>query len=74
MPTSKDPAPTEAPAAPASEFTREQDKGGTDPVSPPVEPAKAEPVDIAANEPYPTGGGHAEQGVPHNTPPADEAK
>jgi hypothetical protein len=35
-------------------------------VGDPVEPVKAEAVNIAPNEPYPTGGGKAEQGVPHN--------
>jgi hypothetical protein len=51
---------------PADEYKREQDKGGKDPVSPAVEPKKAETVDIAPNEPYPSGGANPEAGKPHN--------
>lgn len=58
-----DPATT---GLPADEYKREQEKGGKDPVSKAVEAKKAETVEIAPNEPYPTGGGSAEQGRPHN--------
>jgi hypothetical protein len=51
---------------PADEYKREQDKSGKDPISPAVEAKKAETVNIAPNEPYPTGGAKAEQGKPHN--------
>jgi hypothetical protein len=78
MPTSKDTSPADqaapAPDAPGSEFLREQQKGGRDPVNPPVEPSKSEPVDIAPGEPYPTGGGTAAPGVPQNAPAPEEGK
>jgi hypothetical protein len=51
---------------PADDYKREQDKGGKDPVSPAVEPKKAETVEIAPNEPYPSGGANPEAGKPHN--------
>lgn len=56
---------------PAAEYQREQDKGESDPVGEPVEPVAAVPVDIAPNEPYPTGGAKSYQGVPHNQDPGD---
>lgn len=56
---------------PADEYKREQDKSGKDPVSPAIEPKKAETVEIAPNEPYPTGGANPQQGVPHNQDPGD---
>jgi hypothetical protein len=77
MPKTEDTAPSATPpadAAPGSEYLREQDKGGRDPVSPAVEPSKADPVDVAPNEPYPTGGATPAPGVPHNAPPEGEAK
>lgn len=70
-----DPAPASTPTEglttglPADEYKREQDKGGRDPVSPAVEPKKSEPVDIAPNEPYPSGGANPQAGVPHNQEP-----
>jgi hypothetical protein len=54
---------------PAENFKRVQETQGPDPVDPPVEPVKAEPVTIAPNEPYPTGGGRAYAGVPQNREP-----
>lgn len=76
MPTkNSDDAPQTAPAdAPGSEFLTEQVKSAPDPVSPPVEPGKAEPVTVGPKEPYPTGGATAAQGVPHNMPPVEEQK
>lgn len=68
------PAPEGNPATtglPADDYKTEQEKGGPDPVSAPVEPTKAEPVTIAPNEPYPTGGAKAEQGVPQNAEPGN---
>ena len=44
--------PTQSP----DHFKTEREKSKPDPVSKPVEPEKAVPVDIPANEPYPTGG------------------
>lgn len=82
MPKSEKPtdAPEAAPVpdAPATtglapeEYMTEQEKGGADPVSPAVEPTKADPVDIGPREPYPTGGRYAEEGVPENTTPPNE--
>lgn len=66
--TTETPAETEAgtpvtvtdvvrPTLPADAYLREQEKGESDPVSDPVEPgAKAEPVTVGKNQPYPTGG------------------
>jgi hypothetical protein len=45
------------PASSGNDLKREQDKTAkADPVGKPVEPEKVVPVDIPANEPYPTGG------------------
>jgi hypothetical protein len=52
--TTPDPAP-DTPAPGADDFKREQEKGGKDPVDPPVEPVKAEPVTVGPQEPYPSG-------------------
>lgn len=57
----------------AKSTTTNEPETPTDPASPPVEPSKAVPVDIPANEPYPTGGANPVQGVPHNEPPKDGA-
>lgn len=60
-PTSTDAVPASTPTEglttglPADDYKREQVKGDKDPVSPAVEPVKSEPLDIAPNEPYPTG-------------------
>lgn len=63
----------ERPILPAEDYLREQEKGASDPAGKAVEPVtKAEQVDIAPGQPYPTGGAKAEQGVPHNTPPKEE--
>lgn len=62
------------PVLPAEDYLREQEKGGTDPVSEPVEPTKAEVVTVAPGEPYPSGSPAtpAVENVPHNeAPPAD---
>lgn len=70
MPKTTDDAAPATPTtdAPGSEFLREQQKGGRDPVSPPVEPGQANIVDVAPGEPYPTGGANPAPGVPHNEP------
>lgn len=51
---------------PADDYKTEQEKGASNPKSEPVEPVKAETVNIEPNQPYPSGGAKAEQGVPHN--------
>lgn len=52
MATSK----TDKPATTADDLKTEQAKSKANPTSKPVEPEKAEIIDIPANEPYPTGG------------------
>lgn len=61
---------------PADDYLTEQEKGGTDPVSAPVEPGPvAEPIGVAARQPYPDGAPAVPPaaGVPMNQmPPASE--
>lgn len=49
---------------PGEAYQNEQFKSDPDPVSPAVEPEKATTVDIAPNQPYPTGGATPEPDEP----------